>query len=477
MKNSILISLVAVLMWCGPALAADSIRQARYQGRFYPGSQDQLSRMIDKLVRQGGDAGEKMGAGRLKALIMPHAGYIYSGSTAGYGAALIRGQGYKKVIIIGPDHRIGFSGCSVSRADAWQTPLGRVALHSDARTLLGRPDLFHFHAGSDRLEHSVEVVLPFVQASLDEFSLVPVVAGFCDVKQTAPAIEALLDRDTLLIASSDLSHYLSYGAAVEKDRDTIRMIMDGDTRGLQKADNAACGKIPVLMLMDIAQKRGWQPRLLHYANSGDTAGSKSRVVGYCAIAYLAAAQDTMSREQGDVLVRCARNALARRFGENPETPQIPEDSPLNRNGATFVTLYLDGRLRGCIGSFQAVEPLVKSAGRNAVSAAFRDPRFPPLSAAEFQRITISVSVLTRPAPLAYDSGADLPSRLHPGRDGVIIQKGGHRATFLPQVWEQLPTPEAFLSRLCRKAGLKADEWRSGDLAVSTYQVRYFSEDR
>ena len=480
MKKRFFFCFVIGLLWafCGAVLAAGQVRQARYQGIFYPASTRQLLQLIHELVRQGETAArEKIGTGRLKALIMPHAGYIYSGSTAGHGAALLRGRAFKKVIIMGPDHRIGFTGCAVSSATAWQTPLGRVTLHGNTQTLLKLPDLFHTQVDADRMEHSVEVILPFVQACLDDFTLVPVVAGLCDVEKTAPEIDDLIDEDTLVIVSSDLSHYLPYEAAVQKDWATIRMILSGNAEALQRADNAACGKRPILLLMDIAKRRNWRPRLLHYANSGDTTGEKSRVVGYGAIAYVAGEDSRISEEQGNILVQCARQALARRFGggSKGETLSLPENSPLNREGATFVTLYLDGRLRGCIGSLRAVEPMVKNVERNALNAAFRDPRFPALTPEEFERITIEVSVLTPPRPLTYADGRDLVSKLYPGRDGVIIQKGGYRATFLPQVWDQLPKPEAFLSRLCQKAGLPADEWRKGHLEVHTYQVQHFSE--
>ena len=460
-----------------------SIRPPSYQGRFYPADRSELVRTIQDWVRQADPevlAAQKNG--KVKALIMPHAGYIYSGLTAGHGAAMVQGESYAKVIIMGPDHRVGFSGCSVSRAAAWQTPLGKTPLHAHAQHLLGIKKLFHTDMNSERLEHSLEVVLPFIQACLGHFTLVPVVVGQCDIPKTARAINEILDPDTLLVVSSDLSHFLPYDEAVRKDKATINMILNGDSNAFHKSPNAACGKIPVLMLMEIAQKRKWQPRLIHYTNSGDTAGDRSRVVGYCAIAYLKDEGDRFSQAQGKILVNCARQALAEKLGMptamkggDAGTRGIEDDDLLSQHRAVFVTLYLNGRLRGCIGSLNAVEPVMDNVRRHALNAAFRDPRFPALRKEEFQQVTIEVSILTPPKVLEYTDAEDLISKLQPGRDGLIIQKGHYRATYLPQVWEQLPDPEAFLSSLCRKAGMPVNEWKKGDLDIRTYQVQYFEE--
>jgi AmmeMemoRadiSam system protein A len=153
------------------------------------------------------------------------------------------------------------------------------------------------------------------------------------------------------------------------------------------------------------------------------------------------------------------------------------DQALQACCGTFVTLKMDDQLRGCIGSLSATAPIVSGVRDNALNAAFHDPRFSPLSKRELDRVQIEVSVLSEPVPLAYTDADDLLSRLRPGIDGVIIKKGLASATFLPQVWEQLPQPEPFLSHLCMKAGLPADGWREGDLTVLVYQVQYFEEER
>lgn len=226
---------------------------------------------------------------------------------------------------------------------------------------------------------------------------------------------------------------------------------------------------------------------LHDANSGDTAGGKSCVVGYAAVAFLGEdtmtdkAQAQLTDEQGQTLVKLARLTLMRELrvtvpaGEAESLESKLKDPVLQRHSGTFVTLKIDGRLRGCIGSLSTAESIVDGIRHNAVNAAMRDPRFAPLSADELQDVDIEVSVLTPPRPLDFQGPRDLLSRLQVGKDGVIIRKGMASATFLPQVWEQLPRPEDFLSQLCLKAGLSAGAWKEDGLDVQIYRVQYFEE--
>lgn len=187
----------------------------------------------------------------------------------------------------------------------------------------------------------------------------------------------------------------------------------------------------------------------------------------------------LSPEDRRYLLSLARQTIASVLeGRNP--PEIDLDSvseDLRRPGASFVTLTMDGELRGCIGSIEARRPLVRDVQENAIAAAFHDPRFPPLSRRELDRTHIEISVLTPPQPLEYADYVDLLAKLRPGVDGVIIERGWHRATFLPQVWEKLPDPREFLAHLCLKAGLPPDDYRRPGLRVYTYQVESFEEGR
>jgi AmmeMemoRadiSam system protein A len=191
----------------------------------------------------------------------------------------------------------------------------------------------------------------------------------------------------------------------------------------------------------------------------------------------------LTAEQGAALVALARQTLERHFGEtiSPADVQRVEtyftDRAFQTCCGTFVTLKIDNQLRGCIGSLSATGPMIAGVRDNALSAAFNDPRFSPLEKTELDAVQIEVSVLSEPVPLAYTDADELLARLRPGIDGVIIKKGSANATFLPQVWKQLPQPESFLSHLCVKAGLPAEQWREGDLNVRVYQVQYFEENR
>jgi AmmeMemoRadiSam system protein A len=189
----------------------------------------------------------------------------------------------------------------------------------------------------------------------------------------------------------------------------------------------------------------------------------------------------LSAEQGRVLLALAREAIEARLEPGGDAgPGVTEagraDPAFRQQRGTFVTLKIDGRLRGCMGCLTPTETILEGIRRNALNAAFHDPRFPPLSGEELARTTIEISILTRPQDLPYDAGKELPGLLRPGTDGVIISRGPARATFLPQVWEQLPDGAEFLAHLCQKAGLSPDEWQRGDLDVSIYQVQHFHEE-
>ncbi len=468
---------------------AEVVRQPVFAGRFYPADPTRLHKLLIELDAQAARTRRQMPAGRvLKAVVMPHAGYVYSGWTAAHAGHVLRDRHFDKVIVMAPDHRVGFRNAMISDVDAYQTPLGRIRLHPDARRLRQGHALFSSSRLSDNREHSLEVVLPFLQHYLGTFELVPIVLGPGDIDAMADALVPYLEADTLLVVSSDLSHYLPYAQAVTRDRGTLDLITGFKVEALGRRENCACGKMPLQVLMTLAQRLRWTPALLHYANSGDTAGDKNRVVGYAALAFFGDVDNPtaskthlpLSPDQGARLVRLARQSImAALFEPPPDRPAgatSQDDAVFAQRRGNFVTLETHGRLRGCIGNLVANEPLFATVPRNALRAAFSDPRFPPLDAGELASLSISVSVLTPPVPLDYHDADDLLGRLVPHRDGVILQQGGARATFLPQVWEKIPDPEAFLSALCRKAGLRPDSWRRGKLVVHTYRAQYFNEN-
>ena len=297
----------------------------------------------------------------------------------------------------------------------------------------------------------------------------------------------MLNDKTLLVASSDLSHFLQYDEAVRMDKETINAILNLKKEKLIMRGNSACGSMPILIVMRLADQYGWKPLLIHYSNSGDTSGDRSRVVGYTAIAFYGESSmenekisNRMNEKQGQILLKLARKTISEELGIKSKQEQISpasdfEDKSLQRKSGTFVTLKIHNQLRGCIGNLDASDPIIEGVKRNAINAAFNDFRFSPLTAKEFENVEIEISILSEPKPLEYKDGKDLINKLRPDVDGVIIRKGQASATFLPQVWEQLKRPEDFLSHLCTKAGLPSDTWKSSKLEVLTYNVQYFEE--
>jgi AmmeMemoRadiSam system protein B/AmmeMemoRadiSam system protein A len=488
---SILLTVCFVSIPPAKNACAAGIRKAVWAGRFYPASRSELEQAIDRLTIQAKLTRVQIPPHKqLKALILPHAGYVYSGLTAAHASPALRENRFDRVILMGPDHRVGFNNCAISDVDAYETPLGLVSLNKDAAKLRASSDLFQSIPASDRVEHSLEVVLPFLQRYLNEFEFIPIVMGRGNAKRLAAAIEPLLDQNSLLVVSSDLSHFLPYPKAVERDRETISMILNLESDKLLKSSNRACGIIPILIVLEMAEKHGWEPVLLHYSNSGDTAGKRSQVVGYAAIAFYGDSsmqkkhnQQQIDPQLGQALIKLARQTIIKRLGlkisgkESDLVAAAVKDEALKARCGTFVTLKIAGNLRGCIGSLSAEESIVDGVKRNAISAAFHDPRFSPVTVEEIEDVDIEISILTKPQPLEYIDSVDLISKLRVNIDGVILKRGPAGATFLPQVWEQLPLPEDFLSHLCVKAGLLANAWKNTRLEISTYQVQYFEEKK
>ncbi|MFO8048107.1 MAG: AmmeMemoRadiSam system protein B [Desulfosudaceae bacterium] len=483
--NHYLIIVLGLMIILFSATAGAGERPPAVAGAFYPADSDALGRIIAELTARSGRSDLPLPENKqLRALIMPHAGYQYSGYTAAHAYQALKQQPhrYSQVIIMGPDHQAGFDGCGISDVSAYQTPLGKIELHRNAERLRRKYGVFTTPPPvSEVKEHSVEVILPFLQTWLPSFRIVPIVTGRVYPDYLSRAISPLLDGNTLIVASSDLSHYLPHQEAVKKDRQTIENILNLSCGSLYRSENRACGKIPIEAIMRLARQHDWEPVLLHYSNSGDTSGNRDRVVGYTVIAFYGGpfmASKKVTKAQGEALVQLARKTILESLGIKTDGPELDLDKEeaLQSHCGTFVTLNKNGELRGCIGSLTADESIVSGVKRNAVNAAFQDPRFPALSKEEADEITIEVSILSEPQPLEYEDANDLLAKLCPEVDGVIIKKGLARATFLPQVWQQLPERTVFLEHLCVKAGLPPNAWEQGDLEVYTYQVQYFEEN-
>ena len=453
-------------------------RPAAVAGSFYPAHAQALREAVQHCLQ---DAAPVAAERAPKLLVVPHAGYVYSGPVAAHAYALLAPwrERFTRVVLLGPAHRVAVRGLAAPSSEFFATPLGRVRI--DRAALAEVADLPQLRT-SDAVhadEHSLEVQLPFLQSVLGDFALVPLAVGDASAEAVAQVIERLWGGDeTLIVISSDLSHYLRYDEARAIDRDTVDRILRLDAT---LNHHQACGATPLAGATLAARAHGLQPRLLDLRNSGDTAGDRSRVVGYCAIAYEPAdtVRDTPpagdSAEQsalGRALLAHARNAIARELGL-PVRP-APAHAELHRLGATFVTLRRHGELRGCIGQLDPRRRLDRDVRRNAVRAAFHDARFVPLATDEFAAVEIEVSLLDAVQPLPAQSEDEAAQLLRPGTDGVVIEWQGLRATLLPQVWSQVEGPYEFLAALKRKAGLPPDFW-SPELRLSRYRVRKFAE--
>jgi AmmeMemoRadiSam system protein B/AmmeMemoRadiSam system protein A len=460
-----------------------TIRPAAVAGMFYPDDARTLRAQVAHYLAQVGAKASRARPTRPKILLVPHAGYVYSGPVSAHAYATLAnaGGGIRRVVLLGPTHRVAVRGIAAPTVDAFATPLGAVRVDRAALDALADLPQVVAHDAAHAAEHALEVQLPFLQTVLGDFALVPLAVGHVTPEAVAQVIERLWGGDeTLIVVSSDLSHYLPYARAQAVDAATVQRVLALDP---DLGHDEACGATPLAGALIAAKARGLAPRLLDLRNSGDTAGDRSRVVGYCAMAFEPASGDRVADDDGTAagdadpalgtaLLARARNAIADALAL-PTRPE-PHHDALARPGATFVTLQRHGELRGCIGSLEAHRTLERDVRHNAHAAAFRDPRFAPVAPHEFESLHVEVSLIGASQPLAVGSEREALQCLRPGVDGVILDWRGRRATFLPQVWEQLPQPAAFLGALKRKAGLAADFW-AADVRLARYGVRKFEE--
>ena len=445
-----------------------TVRPAAVAGSFYPGNAQALRAELDDLLGGVQDCAPRLGFP--KALIVPHAGYIYSGPVAARAYDELRGARgvVRRVVLLGPVHRVPVRGLAAPSAAVFATPTGAVRVDRDAlHALRDLPQVVTSDA-AHALEHSLEVQLPFLQELLGDFQLVPFAVGMASAAEVSQVIDRLWGgRETLIVVSTDLSHYHAYDEARRLDAATLARIA-GFATDLHHEE--ACGATPLNGMLAAARQRNLSIRQLAACNSGDSAGGKAQVVGYAAFALYEEGEVTHA-EAGPRLLSIAADSIAADLGLGAP-PCIEGVHWLEQAGATFVTLLRAGELRGCIGSLEAVRPLGRDVAENARGAAFRDPRFAPLGRDEWRQCSVEVSLLSSPRPIQFADEDHLLSLIRAGQDGLILEAEGRRATFLPQVWEGLPDKRRFLRELLKKAGLP-DDTRLGRCRISRYGVVKF----
>ncbi len=458
------------------------IRPPAVAGQFYPNNPSELSSAIITLLK---NSKVKIDTSP-KAIIAPHAGLIYSGPIAASAYVQIQAAKniIKRVVILGPCHRVPVNGLALCSAKAFQTPLGNIEIDAKSQARIINEPTVHISDKAHEQEHSIEVHLPFLQSILSDFKLIPIVVGSSTPKNVSNVLNILWGGpETLIVVSSDLSHYLTYESAKEIDRATCTAIEQLNPAGIQR--EGACGRFPLGGLLHIAKRLGLKAETLDVRNSGDTAGPQNRVVGYGSWAFKETVSSSTNnsyknksniefevenefeiitqellQEFGFYLLLLAEKSID--YGIKFNKPMsiklnlLPR--PLQAKGASFITLKKDNNLRGCIGSPIAHQPIAIDVMENGFKAAFNDPRFPKLEKEETEKLQISLSLLSPPQAIHFSNEKDLISKIRPKIDGLIISDKGRQSLFLPSVWSQLPDPETFLEKLKLKAGLGAAHW-------------------
>jgi len=459
------------------------VREPAVAGQFYPGTKAELSAAVDEYLNEA----KPPTVGKyVRALIVPHAGYSYSGWVAAYGYKTLIGQDIKTVVLIGNSHQEYFDGVSVYPEGYFKTPLGNVEIDKDfAKKLMDANDKIYFRESAHEKEHSLEVQLPFLQRILKDFKIVPIIIGnqpgAADI--LINALKGLIDENTLIIASSDLSHYPKYEDAQYSDNKVIEAILSGswekfretiaelEGENIPNLQTCACGHDAIEVVMALFGDK--KIALLNYANSGDVSvGDKSQVVGYAAIAFSSENPSTSSglgKAEQKRLLEIARESVEA-YIKTGKTPEFINEYPaLEEHLGAFVTLRKHGELRGCIGLFGSDMPLYKVVAEMAISAAVKDSRFDPITQDELKDVDYEISVLS---PLKkVNSWKDIEI----GKHGVEIVKGLNRGVFLPQVatennWDR----ETFLSVLCnQKAGLPTDCYKDPKTEIYVFTAQVF----
>ena len=488
------------MMNCKGQTVAPMVRPATQAGRFYEGDARQLGHEVDSLLgRHTKDAmhgNSDVHYDNMAALIVPHAGYYFSGNVAASAyARLDPERKYKRIFLLGPSHHEWLDGASVNtEADYYATPLGKVKVDHETAVALTNTErtdsVFCYRPKAHDREHCLEVQLPFLQRQFKEVPpIVPIIIStndFAKIQQMAEALKPYFTDDNLFVISSDFSHYPSYSDANEVDDKTGKAVESGDVRqfiatieknaksGIRNLATSACGEFPIITLMLMLDKH-CQVKHIMYQNSGDIDNyDPTRVVGYHSFAILRNGNNSsgqtrtntdfsLSAEDKKMLKEIALQSIVDSLNGKPIAQPIVNSqfSIINSKCGAFVSLHKQGRLRGCIGHFGEDVPLHEIVAEMARAAAFEDPRFMPVTRDELDDIDIEISVLT---PMRRIQSLD-EFQLH--KHGIYIRKGYRSGTFLPQVADEVNwTKEEFVGHCSQdKAGLGWDGWRDAELYV------------
>lgn len=479
-------------------------RKPAVAGAFYPGNAGDLKKKVSSFLEKKPSSNPD---GKILGLLVPHAGYTFSGAVAGEGFSAVRDMDFKTAVILGTGHGFPVNGGAVYKSGSFLTPLGSVVVDEDmAGALIKKTALFENLPQAHEDEHSIEVQLPFLQLLRgDALKIVPLLFNTSElsvVKVTGKVLaDVMKGTKSLLCVSSDFSHFPPADTARRADT-TILLALKMAMRlkdvsyfelanrlllkkGGSNLSCVCCGVAAVMAGARACMELGADDfQLLCYTNSGEISGDRSRTVGYAAGLFVKSdiAPDPSPPVPKGIkkeLLGIARKSIENRL-KSPDRDRIggaggvefplSEEPALNLPGAVFVTLTLKEKLKGCIGTLQAESILQDAVAHFAVSAAFDDPRFAPLTSSELAGTKIEISVLS---PLKRVAN---PDEIKPGMHGVFIKRGSMTGTYLPQVWEHFENREDFLNSLCaEKAGLDAGAWKKPSTELYTYTVEAFKE--
>jgi AmmeMemoRadiSam system protein B/AmmeMemoRadiSam system protein A len=476
-------------------MGMQEIREPALAGSWYPGDPDILSRDVKRYLE---NAKKEKVEGKIVALVSPHAGYLYSGQVAAYAYKLVEGMAFDSVILVGPSHRYPLRGASLWAQGGFRSPLGVVPVDAElSKKMMDKWKEIRFIPQAHHQENSLELQIPFLQAALKPFKLVPIALepdwSWETCQSLASAIaETVKGKNVLLIASTDLSHFHTYKTAVDLDRIVLNRIERFDAEGLNrdlKNNRAeACGGGPVVTIMLAARALGANKgQVLKYLNSGDVTGDRSRVVGYAAGVFYQSAGGGkkmkeekkpeekkvgvdlgLNEEEKKTLHHIAKTVIENKAKGKPVPDFKVESSILKENRGAFVTIHKKGQLRGCIGYIEGHGPLHHTVQEMADAAAFRDPRFSPVKEKELPELDIEISVLT---PLRRIKDVN---EIQVGTHGIYIKKGWYSGLLLPQVateyrWDR----QTFLEHTCQKAGLPSAAWKEKDTEIYIFSADIF----
>lgn len=470
------------------------VRKTMVAGSFYPADPGELAQMVDSFLAK---VSTPKNPGQLIGLIAPHAGYVYSGHVAAEAYAQLKGRIIERVIVISPSHVDAFEGIAIYDGDAYATPLGNIPVDKDFALKLARQSSRlalssrgHETIYRGRGEHALEVHLPFLQRVLGDFVLVPLVMGdqnYETCRDLGKALARLIrDEKTIIVASSDLSHFHPYKEAMRLDDKVITAIREGDyfnlSRNLQSRHWEACGGGPIVALMIAAEALGSaKATFLKYANSGDVAyGDKSRVVGYVSFAFFKADRSgknksqsfQLNKDEQKELLSIAKQAVHTYVKEKKviDLPE-PKQEKLLQDRGVFVTLKINHQLRGCIGVTAAIKPLYQAIRDVAIQSAVQDYRFRPVTTQELPHLSFEISVLSPFQKVVNEKDIVV------GEHGLLIKRDNKTGLLLPQVpveqhWDRL----TFLQQCCAKAGLSPEAWKDADTDIFSFTAFVFGDE-